>query len=153
MWQIWFTLPITDSKVLKGHHILWQWTQIVIQQLVRRKLNELFNVSWNEAYLCYINTHRGLLQCPICHAIYGNTDTRFNFGYQQAAVIQRLNTSSAALLVATEDKDNWRANNQQRLQIKSMSVSQSKGPKYTLMFANYLLAQCCTDKSWWKLMV
>lgn len=48
--------------------------------MVKFKLSPLFNISWIATYpFCYINTHRGLLQCPIYQSIYGNTDTRVQF--------------------------------------------------------------------------
>lgn len=58
----------------------WQWSETETRQMVKETFRPLFNISWKEAYLfCYINTHRGLLHCPICLSIYGNTDTRVQF--------------------------------------------------------------------------
>lgn len=50
------------------------------QQLLKNESAPLFNNSSYEACLfCYINTHPGLLQCPICHPIYGNADIGVQF--------------------------------------------------------------------------
>lgn len=60
----------------------------------------------------------------------------FNFGNQQAAVIQRLNTSSATILLTIKDKDNGQTNNLVTL-ANPVYVRQSNlGPKYTITFAN-----------------
>lgn len=56
------------------------------QKKLKWMLSPLFNISRKDANLFrYINTHHSLLQCPICHSLYGNDDSRVQFWQQSGS--------------------------------------------------------------------